>query len=91
MNFIDINTLTNRLQVLKEDFNSKKPFRFVVIEKFFLDDPALQILHAYPKTTDELWDRTTYIDQKNKWVKTKFNTGSIFDIVFEELNSELLT
>ena len=89
MNYIDIDTLTQKLQSLKKDFNSKKPFRFVVAENFFLHDSALQILQAYPNTTDESWDKTTYIDQKNKWVKTKFNTASIFDMVFEELNSKI--
>ena len=35
-----------------------------------------------------MWDGTTYLDQKNKFQKTKFEENSVMDMVFKELNSK---
>lgn len=88
MEYIDINSLKNRLSLIKADYQSKKPFRYVVFENFFFSSKAEEIYSAYPVITDGKWDGTTYLDQKNKFQKTNFDENSIMDNVFKELNSQ---
>ena len=92
MNFINISSLKERLNTIQADFNDpKKPFRYVMFENFFLPDKAEVIYSSYPTITEGKWDGTTYIDQKNKFTKTKFEEGSVLDNVFMEMNSKELT
>jgi Rps23 Pro-64 3,4-dihydroxylase Tpa1-like proline 4-hydroxylase len=92
MKYIDFDSLTRRQQSIKADFNDpKKPFRYVMFENFFYPDKADLIHDSYPTIQDGKWDGTTYIDQKNKFAKTKFEKGSIFDEVFGEMNSKEFT
>jgi len=87
MNFVDIETLRARLKDLKNEYQLKKPFRYVVFEDFFPKEIAEQILKEYPTISNGEWDGTTYLDQKNKFQKTKFEKESVIDTVFDELNS----
>lgn len=87
LKFIDIETLNKRLPEIKADFHSKKPFKYVMFENFFPEEIADKIHESYPKIEKGKWDGTTYVDQKNKFQKTQFDSGSTFDIVFNELNS----
>lgn len=88
MNCINLTLLNNKLGEIKQDFNSRKPFRYTIFESFLLPEKAEEILSAYPDIKDGLWDGTTYIDQKNKFQKTQFDEHSIFNQVFDELNSK---
>ncbi|MBK6267007.1 2OG-Fe(II) oxygenase [Marivirga sp. S37H4] len=88
MNLININKLNNDLDQLRILYQSKKPFRYITIEDFFYKEKAKEIHESYPTITDGKWDGTTYLDQKNKFQKTKFEEGSIFKQVFDELNGE---
>lgn len=87
MDYIDFESLTRRTSEIKNDFNSKKPFRFTMFEGFFKPEKAQIIYSQYPEIKDGTWDGTTYIDQKNKFQKTKFESGSVFERAFAELNS----
>lgn len=87
MELIDIKNLTENFNELKRDFHSKKPFKYIVFENFFLPDIAEEIYNSYPSIENGKWDGTTYIDQKNKFQKTKFEEGSLMQNVFNELNS----
>jgi Rps23 Pro-64 3,4-dihydroxylase Tpa1-like proline 4-hydroxylase len=87
MEFIDFERLEKELVALKENFNSKKPFRYLCFENFFKTEMAEEILSHYPSIEDGKWDGTTYLDQKNKFQKTKFEENSTLDNVFKELNS----
>lgn len=92
MEFIDMDSLNARLATISTDYNAKKPFRYVTFEKFFKPSAAEQIEKSYPTIKDGVWDGTTYVDQKNKFQKSKFEQDSFFDKVFGELNSpEFLT
>jgi hypothetical protein len=92
MKYIDFEGLSERLESIKADFNDpKKPFRYVMFEGFFYPGKADIIHDSYPTIKDGKWDGTTYIDQKNKFAKTKFEKDSIFDEVFAEMNSEVFT
>ncbi len=71
---------------LIEDWNSKKPFKYLCFDDFFNLSKAEEILLKYPSIDSGAWDRTTYINQKNKFQKTRFEYGDIFDLVFKELN-----
>ncbi|GAB3538276.1 hypothetical protein GCM10027443_32910 [Pontibacter brevis] len=87
MYYIDFTSLLDRQAHLREDFNAKKVFRYVVIEDFFKAEQAAHIMEAYPAITQGNWDGTTYIDQKNKFQQREFEEGSLFRAVFSELNS----
>ena len=87
MEFINFNSLIDRHKEIKADYQSKVPFRYVMFENFFQEDKAELILQNYPAIVDGKWDGTTYLDQKNKFQKTKFDENSIMDRVFKELNS----
>ena len=87
MELINIESLNKRKEEIKRDYQSKKPFRYVMFENFFLEDKADLIYQNYPTIESDVWDGTTYLDQKNKYQKTKFESGSILEKVFQELNS----
>ncbi|MFM2225404.1 MAG: hypothetical protein RJA07_1606 [Bacteroidota bacterium] len=88
MEFINIELLNEKLDEIKKDFHSKKPFKYTMLEGIFKPEAAELIYNAYPKIGDSNWNNTTYLDQKNKFVKTEFEKNSILDKVFNELNSE---
>jgi Rps23 Pro-64 3,4-dihydroxylase Tpa1-like proline 4-hydroxylase len=87
MEFINLESLTERLTTIKNNFQSKKPFKFVEFDDFFLAEKAEEIYQDYPAIENESWDGTTYLDQKNKFRKSEFENGSVLDKVFKELNS----
>jgi Rps23 Pro-64 3,4-dihydroxylase Tpa1-like proline 4-hydroxylase len=60
----------------------------VMFENFFYPEKAETILENYPTIKDGKWDGTTYLDQKNKFQKTKFEENGTMDKVFKELNSD---
>lgn len=92
MEFIDFAGLNDRFSLIKKDYQSKLPFKYVMFENFFLPDKAEEIYLKYPIIEDGKWDGTTYLDQKNKFQKTEFEANSTMDKVFKELNStEFLT
>ena len=82
---VDIKKLKENINSYKDEWNSKKPFRYFYVDDFLVSDWAEKILESYPKP-DVKWESTTYINQKNKFQKTTFEKNSIFNIVFEELN-----
>ena len=87
MEFIDIELLNKRLPELKQEFQSKRPFRYLMFDGFFPESVA-ELVHAeYPKIENGTWNGTTYIDQKNKFQKTEFDAETAMDQVFKELNS----
>lgn len=87
MEFINFKNLEKRLPEIKADYQSKKPFRYVMFKDFFFPEKAELIYSNYPKIEEGKWDGTTYINQKNKFQQTNFEENSVFDIVFKELNS----
>ncbi len=87
MEFINFKNLTQRQAEIKADYQSKKPFRYVMFKDFFFTDKAESIYCNYPKIEEGKWDGTTYVNQKNKFQQTNFDENSVFDIVFKELNS----
>jgi Rps23 Pro-64 3,4-dihydroxylase Tpa1-like proline 4-hydroxylase len=86
MEFIDFGNLEQRTGELKDAYQSAKPFHYLVFEDFFKPAAARQIHDHFPAISDGQWDGTTYIDQKNKFQKNKFDAGDIFHRVFAELN-----
>jgi Rps23 Pro-64 3,4-dihydroxylase Tpa1-like proline 4-hydroxylase len=88
MEYINWEQLQANKETLKKDWNSKKPFRYICFENFFYNDKAERILQTYPNVAEGTWDGTTYIHQKNKFQQSKFASGSIFQSVFNELNSQ---
>lgn len=88
MKYIDIDFLEAEFDAIHNAFNSAKPFRWCTFDGLFKAQMAEEIHSEYPTITDGKWDGTTYIDQKNKFQKTKFEPGSTLDEVFAELNGD---
>lgn len=88
MEFIDFQSLLDRKDSIKKEYQSQKPYRYVMFENFFLPAQAELIYQNYPSIKDGKWDGTTYLDQKNKFQKTTFEPNSIMNKVFQELNSK---
>lgn len=88
MRLIDIKRFKAEREALKKQWDSKKPFRYLVIENFLLPEKAEAVLNDYPPVDQGTWDGTTYINQKNKFQQREFPAGSIFLDVFAELNSK---
>jgi hypothetical protein len=86
MEFVDLRFKEKR-EELKKQWNSKRPFRYLVVDDFLIPEQAEEILSNYPAVDQGGWDGTTYINQKNKFQQREFVQGSIFNKVFEELNS----
>ena len=80
MKYIDIESLNIRLDSLKTDYHSKKPFKYVIFENFFPEEIAEDILNSYPTIQDGKWDGTTYLDQKNKFQKLVFKDKETINI-----------
>jgi hypothetical protein len=72
MELIDYQLLESRKHLLREQWMSAKPFRYVIFEDFFKPEMAEMILRCYPDVTQQGWENTTYINQKNKFVMTAF-------------------
>jgi Rps23 Pro-64 3,4-dihydroxylase Tpa1-like proline 4-hydroxylase len=88
MNYIDSGGFRGKRDEFRKQWNSKKPFRYLVVENFLIPHQAEAILANYPSVGHGIWDRTTYINQKNKFQQREFPSGSIFLGVFDELNSK---
>ncbi|MCS6934785.1 MAG: 2OG-Fe(II) oxygenase [Chitinophagales bacterium] len=88
MNLIDIDSLYERLPHLRTSFQAQKPFRFIHIPRFFKDEAAEEILATYPDVHTGNWDATTYIHQVNKFTLNKFESGSLLQRVFDEMNGD---
>jgi Rps23 Pro-64 3,4-dihydroxylase Tpa1-like proline 4-hydroxylase len=89
MNIFDIDALNQRLPEIKAAFESKSPFRYVSIDNFLPIETANEIHENYPAINFGEWDGTTYLDQKNKFQKSKFEPDSFMQKVFDDLNGEL--
>lgn len=87
MEFIDMDSLRARQAAIRADYQSKKPFRYVMFEGFFKPEQAAVLHDSYPSVEVGEWNGTTYVDQKNKFAKTTFDAGSLYDRAFKELNS----
>jgi Rps23 Pro-64 3,4-dihydroxylase Tpa1-like proline 4-hydroxylase len=89
MEIFDIQQLNERLPEIKASFQAKKPFRYVAIDNFLPEAIANQIHDNYPAVNFGEWDGTTYLDQKNKFQKSKFEEGSFMQEVFDQLNGPI--
>lgn len=86
MEFINIKRIQDEKQAIQDEWNSKKPFRYLYLDNFLHADKAEELLTNYPDPWKGEWENTTYINQKKKFQKRKFEQDSIFDRVFKELN-----
>lgn len=59
--------IRDRAAGFARDWNSKSPFRFVVMDDFLDPTDAEAILAAYPPPGIEGWDRTTFVHQRKKF------------------------
>jgi Rps23 Pro-64 3,4-dihydroxylase Tpa1-like proline 4-hydroxylase len=72
----------------RKSYQSKTPFRYLVIDNILNEDGAKEVYEQYPAIKDGEWDGTTYLDQKNKFQKRVFEKNSCMQNVFDELNSD---
>jgi Rps23 Pro-64 3,4-dihydroxylase Tpa1-like proline 4-hydroxylase len=88
MNYINLNNLLASRDNLREKYQSKSPYRYLVFDDILYPDAANTVHDSYPEISDGVWDGTTYLDQKNKFQKRDFEPNSCMQEVFDELNSE---
>jgi Rps23 Pro-64 3,4-dihydroxylase Tpa1-like proline 4-hydroxylase len=82
------NKVISEREAFRNIYQSKKPFKYLIIDGVLKEEAAHKIHDQYPKVTDGRWEGTTYLDQKNKFQKTIFEKNSLLQSVFDELNSE---
>lgn len=90
MELIDFEYLERRIDELKTEWNDAKPFHRIVFDDFFTKEAAEKILAAYPEVEEGHWENITYLNQKNKFVKTKFDDNPTLQQAFDEINSSKL-
>jgi Rps23 Pro-64 3,4-dihydroxylase Tpa1-like proline 4-hydroxylase len=88
MELINMERLNAEAGEIKIDYQSKKPYRYVVFENFFYPDKVETIHSEYPEIKGNTWDGIFYMDAINKFAKTQFEPGSVMAKVFSELNSK---
>jgi hypothetical protein len=88
MEYINIEELISNEQGLIQQWNdAAKPFRYLVFDNFLVPAKAEAILLEYPDIRQGEWNGTTYIHQKNKFTKTKFDSDTPhLQRIFDELN-----
>ena len=82
------NKLETERESFRSSYQSKKPFRYIIIDDAIKEEIAHKIHDEYPKIIDGEWDGTTYLDQRNKFRKEVFEKNSLMQNVFDELNSK---
>ena len=88
MEFVDWKFIHDNELKFNQEFNSKTPFRYLVIDNFLNPEIAEQLLLEFPQPDNIQWDATTYINQKKKFQKASFPQGFLFNDLFQELNSQ---
>lgn len=87
MKYIDLDFLNNNAEVFSVNFNAKNPFRYLSFDGILKPDAAELIHSQYPTPEQDTWNKTNYIQQRNKLQKSSFLPGTLFHEVFDELNS----
>ena len=82
---IDIKKLEATKDALRNEFQARTPFRWLVMENFLTPQAAQAIYDEYPKV-DQTWVDTNGLHQKNKWTKPA-EPGSLAGAFYEEVNS----
>jgi hypothetical protein len=77
------NKVSSDREKFRASYQSKKPFKYLIIDNALKNSVAQEIHDEYPKITDGEWDGTTYLDQKNKFQKTVFEKNSLMQNVFD--------
>jgi Rps23 Pro-64 3,4-dihydroxylase Tpa1-like proline 4-hydroxylase len=88
MEFIDINRLLTLREELNKKYQSKSPYRYLVFDNILNKDAANVVYNSYPEIEEDIWEKKTYLNQKNKFHKRFFEKNSIIQKVFDELNSK---
>lgn len=88
MAFINFALLDSEISDLQQTFNGARPFRYLVIDNFLSPETAEEMCHSFPDTSVGIWNRTTYINQRNKLQSSEVSFNPLFKQVFTELNSE---
>jgi len=68
MGTVNLEKLARDEARLVEEFNSKKPFRWLVMDEFLDPASARRIYDEFP-TVDQTWIDSNGLHQKNKWTK----------------------
>ena len=87
MEFINMEYLRQIKPTIKEGFNRQKPFRFFSFDNLIYPAAADMLYDNYPTVEDGQWNARNYIHQNQKFQKSSFEEGSIFDRFFKEVNS----
>ena len=76
MKYIDIENLKIRLPDLQNEYQSKRPFRYIVFENFFPKKIAENILMEYSEISNGQWNGRIYVNTEENSRKVKrFKSG----------------
>jgi len=65
-----LDRLAARADDYAQEWKSKTPFRYLVMDDFLFPEDAAAILAAYPVPEVEGWNHPTYMDQRKKFTRT---------------------
>jgi hypothetical protein len=82
---INIGQLVANEAQIKLDFNSKKPFRYLVLENFLIPEVARKIYEEFP-AIDQHWVDANGIRTRNKWTNPCI-AGTVAEKFYQEVNS----
>jgi hypothetical protein len=78
----------NKTNLIEQWNNPEKPFKYLVFDGFLFHDAADELIQEYPNIDKDGWDNRTFINQKNKYSKTKFKENEpLLDNFFREVNN----
>lgn len=85
MDVINIQHLRDQKNIIKEDFNSNKPFRYTIIENFLHEGLAGTISEEFPDVDRSSWIDASGLHTKKKWTQPSVEGSSAYQF-YEEVN-----
>ena len=86
MTIVNMDRLNEEKNKLKEEFNKKIPFKYLIIDDFLYEESANQILEEFPESTKE-WIDARGLHTQNKWSHTAISEG-FANKFYDEINSK---
>lgn len=89
LKLIDFEKIKSETEELRQAWNSREKFGYLIIEDFFHKDVAENLYAGFPNLSSFGETSRTYLNGKGKYQKTKFEDLPDYGQVFSELNSEV--
>jgi hypothetical protein len=84
---INFESLEERAQVIKTEFERRRPFRYVAIDEFCVDTVAVELARNFPKP-DGNWIDASGLNTRRKLTSPPVREGTLADQFFSEASSK---